>query len=106
MEAANSRIAIVTETLCCMSDRDCEAYGVRMIPLACQVGSSITGDRVISSEQPVPDGDGRSIPPTEEAYRAHFAGLLAVYDGVPKGGTAQTLAYALRKGLTTDILTI
>ena len=27
------------------------------------------------------------------------ARLLAVYDGVPKGGTAQTLAYALRKGL-------
>lgn len=34
------------------------------------------------------------------------AHIIAVYDGVPKGGTAQTLAYALRKGLTTDILTI
>ena len=29
---------------------------------------------------------------------------LAVYDGVPKGGTAQTLAYALRKGLHVTIL--
>ena len=82
MEPANSKIAIVTETLCCMSDRDCEAYGVRMIPLICRVGSSVTGDRVISSEQPVPDGDGRSVPPTEEAYHAHFAGLVTAYDGV------------------------
>lgn len=32
------------------------------------------------------------------------ARLLAVYDGVPKGGTAQTLAYALRKGLAVTIL--
>ena len=34
------------------------------------------------------------------------ARIIAVYDGVPKGGTAQTLAYALRKGLQTDILTV
>ena len=26
--------------------------------------------------------------------------LIAVYNGVPKGGTAQTLAYAMKKGLT------
>ena len=32
------------------------------------------------------------------------ARIIAVYDGVPKGGTAQTLAYALRQGLETDIL--
>ena len=32
------------------------------------------------------------------------ARIIAVYDGVPKGGTAQTLAYALRCGLETDIL--
>ena len=32
------------------------------------------------------------------------ARLLAVYDGEPKGGTAQTLAYALRKGLHVTIL--
>ena len=30
--------------------------------------------------------------------------IIALYDGVPKGGTAQTLAYALRKGLETDII--
>lgn len=30
--------------------------------------------------------------------------VIALYDGVPKGGTAQTLAYALRKGLETDII--
>ena len=34
------------------------------------------------------------------------ARIIAVYDGVPKGGTAQTLAYAMRQGLETDILTI
>ena len=32
------------------------------------------------------------------------ARLLAVYDGVPQGGTAQTLAYALRKGLHVTLL--
>lgn len=32
--------------------------------------------------------------------------IIAVYDGVPQGGTAQTLAYALRQGLETDILSI
>ena len=32
------------------------------------------------------------------------ARIIAVYDGVPKGGTAQTLAYALRRGLETDII--
>ncbi len=30
--------------------------------------------------------------------------VLAVYDGTPKGGTAQTLLYAIRKGVKTDIL--
>ena len=30
--------------------------------------------------------------------------ILAVYNGEPKGGTAQTLAYALHNGLKTDIL--
>lgn len=30
--------------------------------------------------------------------------ILAVYNGDPKGGTAQTLAYALRNGLQTEIL--
>lgn len=32
------------------------------------------------------------------------ARIIAVYDGLPKGGTAQTLAFALRQGLKTDIL--
>ena len=30
--------------------------------------------------------------------------IIAVYDGVPQGGTAQTLLYAMRRGLKTDIL--
>lgn len=30
--------------------------------------------------------------------------IIAVYDGVPKGGTARTLAYALRQGLEVCIL--
>ncbi len=30
--------------------------------------------------------------------------IIAVYDGVPKGGTASTLAYALDQGLETDII--
>lgn len=34
----------------------------------------------------------------------HSSRVIALYDGVPKGGTAQTLAYALRKGLETDII--
>lgn len=32
------------------------------------------------------------------------ARIIAIYNGEPKGGTAQTLAYALRKKLETDIL--
>lgn len=32
--------------------------------------------------------------------------LIAVYDGTPKGGTFNTLAYALRRGLETDILEV
>lgn len=30
--------------------------------------------------------------------------VIAVYDGIPKGGTAQTLAYALRQGIEVDII--
>lgn len=34
-------------------------------------------------------------------YMVDHSGLLiAVYNGIPKGGTFQTLAYAMRKGLT------
>ena len=34
------------------------------------------------------------------------ARIIALYDGVPKGGTASTLAYALRQGLRTDIIEV
>ena len=34
----------------------------------------------------------------------HAECIIALYDGVPKGGTAQTLAYALRKKLEIDII--
>jgi len=30
--------------------------------------------------------------------------IIAVYDGIPKGGTANTLAYAMKQGLETDII--
>ena len=30
--------------------------------------------------------------------------IIAVYDGIPKGGTANTLAYALKEDLTVDII--
>ena len=36
------------------------------------------------------------------ADRSHR--LIAVYNGMPKGGTYQTLLYAMKKGLTTRIL--
>lgn len=34
----------------------------------------------------------------------HAARIIAVYNGVPQGGTAQTLLYAMRQGLETCIL--
>ena len=34
----------------------------------------------------------------------HSSLVIAVYNGDPKGGTAQTLAYAMRKGVPTKIL--
>ena len=30
--------------------------------------------------------------------------IIAVYDGIPKGGTASTIAYALKQALTCDII--
>lgn len=75
-------IAIVTETLCCMSEEDCAAYGVSTIPLSCHVGRNVTTDTVITAERPIPDGEGFSSPPTEEAYRARFEELLSTHDGV------------------------
>lgn len=34
----------------------------------------------------------------------HSTRIIALYDGVPTGGTARTLAYALQKGLESDII--
>lgn len=34
------------------------------------------------------------------------ARIIALYDGAPKGGTYQTLAYALKKGLHADIISL
>lgn len=34
----------------------------------------------------------------------HARSILALYDGIPRGGTAQTLAYALRQGCSVTIL--
>lgn len=34
----------------------------------------------------------------------HSSRIIAVYNGIPKGGTAGTLLYALRQGLSTDII--
>ena len=34
----------------------------------------------------------------------HATHVISIYDGVPRGGTANTLAYALKRGLTTDII--
>ena len=36
----------------------------------------------------------------------HAAYLIAVYNGIPKGGTAYALAYALKSGLETDIISL
>ncbi len=82
MVTASPNIAIVTETLCCMDEADCQAYGVYTIPLNCCVGGAVTVDRILSSEQAVRDGEGYSIPPSEEAYCAHFKELLKTHDGV------------------------
>lgn len=34
----------------------------------------------------------------------HATHIISIYDGIPTGGTARTLAYALKQGLTTDII--
>ena len=75
-------IAIVTETLCCMNEEDCAAYGVSTIPLSCHVGRHVSADTIITEERPIPDGEGYSVPPSEEAYAARFAELLTTHDGV------------------------
>ena len=75
-------IAIVTETLCCMSETDCAAYGVFLIPLTCRVGARALPDCVITAEEPVADGEGCSVPPSESDYKARFEELLLTHDGV------------------------
>lgn len=75
-------IAIVTETLSCMNEADCAAYGIFLIPLDCCVGNRTITDRIIVIEEPVDDGDGYSIAPTEERYKTCFEQLLQTYNGV------------------------
>ena len=36
----------------------------------------------------------------------HAGRIIALYDGMPKGGTASTLLYAMRQGLKTDIIDV
>ncbi len=73
-------IAIVTETLSCMNPADCAAYGVSLIPLTCLVGEDERAECI--PEPTLPPVEGRSAPPTEEAYRALFEELLSTHDGV------------------------
>ena len=75
-------IAIVTETLCWMSEADCAAYGVFLVSLDCRVGSRTLPDRILTAEEPVADGDGCSVPPSEADYKARFEELLQTHDGV------------------------
>ena len=75
-------IAIVTETLCCMSEADCAAYGVFLVSLDCRVGARTLADRIITAEEPVADGEGCSVPPSEADYAARFEELLQTHDGV------------------------
>ena len=75
-------IALVTETLCCMSPSDCDAYGVHLIPLGCRLGEQLLPDRILTCEESIPDGMGFSVPPSEELYRQRFEALLQTHDGV------------------------
>ncbi len=36
----------------------------------------------------------------------HASALIAIYDGTPKGGTANTIAYAIKQGLKVEILPV
>ena len=36
----------------------------------------------------------------------HSARIIALYDGIPKGGTFQTLTYAMKQGLEVDIVSV
>jgi fatty acid-binding protein DegV len=65
-----------------MSEADCAAYGVFLVSLNCRVGSRLLSDRIITAEEPVADGEGCSVPPSEADYRARFEELLQTHDGV------------------------
>lgn len=82
MQNQNHKIAIVTETLCCMSESDCRAYDVRLIPLSCRVGTQTVRDRILTERLHSEGETYGSIPPSEEAYRGFFRDLLEEYDGV------------------------
>ncbi len=76
-------IAIVTETLSCLNEADCTAFGVSLAPMTCVVGDMICRDRILSSAADEPlDPTGHTAPPTEAAYYTHFEALLTQYDGI------------------------
>ena len=75
-------IALVTETLSCMSPADCSLYGVILQPLHCTVDGLTEIDRVMEGERMLSGGDACSIPPSEEAYCARFGSLLENHDGI------------------------
>lgn len=75
-------IAIVTESLSCMNVADCATYGVSLAPMDCVAGGSRLQDRILTSEELLPDEAYFSVPPSEEEYRTRFAALLRDFDGV------------------------
>lgn len=75
-------IAIVTESLSCMNLSDCAAYGISLAPLDCVMGEELCRDRILTAEQALAEGEGHSLPPSEESYRTRFEVLLRDFDGV------------------------
>ncbi len=75
-------IAIVTETLSCLNDADCAAFGVSLAPLDCVDGDRVLRDRILSTAEPLSGSDVFSVPPSEEAYLARFETLLETFDCV------------------------
>ncbi len=75
-------IAIVTETLSCLTPADCAAFGVSLIPMTCAQGDRGIPDRLLAGGGAEIDGGWHSAPPTEADYRAHFGALLDAFDGV------------------------
>ncbi len=76
-------IAIVTETLSCLNEADCAAFGVFPIAMTCVEGDLSYRDRITTPETIAEtDPAGYTVPPTEAAYRAHFEDLLTRFDGI------------------------